>query len=206
MYTPSHFAETRIEVMHELLTRHRLSTIVHTNTSGLEANHVPLLIDASRGQYGTLVGHVARANPIWREAAGQEVLVIFQGEQAYVSPSWYPSKQAHGKVVPTWNYAVVHAHGVLRAIDDPAWLRAHVSTMTDTNESSQSAPWKVSDAPADFIDTMVKAIVGIEIEITRITSKWKVSQNRGADDRAGVVKGLVEQGESAMAALIPQTR
>ncbi len=202
MYTPAHFAETRIEVMHELIDAHRLATIVHTGASGLEANHIPLLIDRSRGPCGTLVGHVARANPLWQESAGQSVLVIFQGPQTYVTPTWYASKKTHGKVVPTWNYAVVHAHGPVRVIDDTAWLLAHVTAMTDANEAARAAPWKVGDAPADFIQTMVKVIVGIEIDITRLAGKWKVSQNRAADDRAGVVAGLEQDGEASMATLV----
>ncbi len=210
MYTPSHFEETRIEVMHQLMRSHRLATLVHQSPSGLEANHIPLLIDPTRGaggthgKYGTLVGHVARANPIWQQAANQEMLVIFQGPQAYISPSWYISKQLHGKVVPTWNYAVVHAHGTLRTIDDAEWLLAHVATMTDTNERARPERWRVSDAPADFIDTMLKGIVGIEIKITRLTGKWKVSQNRSVEDRVGVVMALTSENQDAMAALIRQ--
>lgn len=202
MYTPAHFAETRIEVMQQLMQSHRLATIVHHGDGGrLDANHIPLLIDPSRGRFGTLVGHVARANPLWREATS-EVLVIFQGPQAYITPSWYVGKQTHGKVVPTWNYAVVHAHGRLRAIDDPDWLRNHVTTMTAANEAARTAPWQVGDAPADYIATMLQAIVGIEIEITALTGKWKVSQNRSAEDRAGVAAGLAADGETAMAAAV----
>ncbi len=191
--------------MHQLMQSHRLATIVHQGVDTLEANHIPLLIDPTRGPNGTLVGHVARANPIWQQAANQEMLAIFQGPQAYISPSWYVSKQRHGKVVPTWNYAVVHAHGTLRAIDDPEWLLAHVGAMTENNERDQPQPWRVSDAPAEFIDTMLKAIVGIEISITRLTGKWKVSQNRSAEDRAGVIDGLSADGLYAMAALVKQS-
>ena len=202
MYTPAHFEETRIDVMHQLMQSHRLATLVHQSANGLEGNHIPLLIDSTRGANGTLVGHVARANPIWREAANQQMLVIFQGPQTYISPSWYVSKKQHGKVVPTWNYAVVHAHGTLRAIDDPEWLRAHVTTMTEKNEHTRAEPWQVSDAPAGFIDTMVKAIVGIEIDITRLVGKWKVSQNRSAEDRAAVIAGLRDSNTPAMADLV----
>ncbi len=202
MYSPAHFVEDRIGVMHDLITAHRLATIVHNGPDGLTANHIPLLIDPTRGASGTLVGHIARANPLWQEAAGQSILIVFQGPQAYVSPSWYPSKQIHGKVVPTWNYAVVHAQGTLRAIDDPTWLLAHVATMTDANEANRTNPWKVGDAPHDYTQTLVKAIVGIEIDIVRLTGKWKVSQNRPADDRAGVVDGLTADGQNAMAALV----
>ncbi len=185
-----------------MMRDHRLAALVRPTTNGLDADHIPLLIDPARGTHGTLLGHVARANPIWQDAADQEMLVIFQGPQAYISPSWYVSKQQHGKVVPTWNYAVVHAHGTLRAIDDQKWLRAHVATMTDANERGRAAPWRVSDAPAEYINTMLAAIVGIEIDITRISGKWKVSQNRAAEDRAGVVAGLTSEQANAMAALV----
>jgi transcriptional regulator len=156
----------------------------------LTADHIPLLFDAQRGEHGVLVGHVARANPIWRTASGQAALAIFQGPQAYVSPSWYPSKAASAKVVPTWNYAVVHAHGQLRAIDDSVWLHAFVTRLTHSRESARAHPWAVTDAPPGYIDQMVRAIVGIEIELSRIEAKWKLSQNRHTADRLGVVAGL----------------
>ena len=142
------------------------------------------------GALGTLRGHVARANPVWREAAGAQVLAAFQGPQAYITPSWYPSKAASAKVVPTWNYAVVHARGTLRVTEDAAWLRALVGRLTDVHEASRAHRWQVDDAPADYIEQMLRAIVGIEIEITSLQGKWKVSQNRSAADRAGVAAGL----------------
>jgi transcriptional regulator len=204
MYTPAHFAETRIDVLHSLIQMHRLATIVHLGKDGITANHIPLLIHPNDGdgKYGKLVGHVARANLLWQEAADADVLAIFQGPQAYVSPSWYASKKEHGKVVPTWNYAVVHVRGKLRVVDNTAWLMAHANQATDANEGTQKSPWKVSDAPTEFTETLLKAIVGIEIEIDRIDGKWKVSQNRSAADRAGVAEGVTVNGQAEMATLV----
>jgi transcriptional regulator len=142
------------------------------------------------GEAWRMTAHVARANPLWREADGQPVLLVFQGPQAYVSPSWYASKAEHGKVVPTWNYTMVQAHGTLRAIDDAAWVRAFVTRLTEAHEGGRDAPWHVTDAPEEFIAATQRAIVGIEIEVTRVEGKFKLSQNRSADDRTGVVLGL----------------
>jgi transcriptional regulator len=206
MYLPKHFDETRIEVLHELIRAHPLGTLVTLAASGLEANHIPFEIDPDPAPFGTLRGHVARANPVWREPPREaDALVIFRGPEAYVSPSWYASKQEGGKVVPTWNYAVVHAYGRLRAVDDAAWLRAFVEKLTDRHEAGRTVRWKVTDAPADYVDKMVTAIVGIELPIARLLGKWKVSQNRPARDREGVVAGLHEQGgdvSRAMAELV----
>ena len=196
MYLPPHFEEKRPEVLHELLRTHPLGLLVTLNDAAeLQANLVPFVLDADpadpAGGPHILRSHVARANPVWREARGNvEALVVFQGPQAYVSPSFYPSKAEHGKVVPTWNYCVVQARGTLRAIDDAAWVRAFVTRLTGLHESKRAEPWAVSDAPADYIETMLGAIVGIEIVLTSLTGKWKVSQNRSAADRAGVVQGL----------------
>jgi transcriptional regulator len=143
---------------------------------------------------GTLQGHIARANPLWRQAADAEVLVIFHGPQAYVTPSWYPTKREHGKAVPTWNYAVVHARGRLRVIEDPVWLRQQLEALVTHHESSFAEPWQISDAPPDYINKMLGAIVGIEISITGLTGKWKISQNQPEANRTGVVKGLRQQG------------
>jgi transcriptional regulator len=154
-------------------------------------------------EYGTLRGHVARANPLWQEFAdGGEVLAIFHGPQAYVSPSWYPSKAEHGKVVPTWNYAVVHARGPLAVIDDPAWLRAFVGSLTAAHEAGRQPPWAVDDAPPEFVDQMLGAIVGFEIAITSLVGKWKASPNRSASDRTGVIDGLLREHDDASAALV----
>lgn len=209
MYVPKHFEEARTEVLHELIRRHPLGVLVASGPHGLDANHVPFEIDASVGVHGMLRCHVARANPVWRHlAADAEVLVIFQGEQSYVSPAWYPTKQAHGKVVPTWNYVAVHAYGKPHVTHDAAWLRALVESLTNTHEQGRADPWKVSDAPGDYIDKLLAAIVGVEIPIERIIGKWKVSQNRSADDRRGVTAGLNESRDSAdgdMAQVIART-
>lgn len=207
MYLPSHFEETRVEVMHQLMQEHPLAMLVSHGAAGLDANHLPFEIVPAAEAFGTLRGHVARGNPLWRELAGGEVLAVFQGAQAYITPAWYPTKQETEKVVPTWNYAVVHAHGPLRVIDDPAWLRALVTRLTERHEAAMPTPWQVSDAPADFIDRQLQAIVGIEIPIARLVGKWKTSQNRSATDRAGVVQGLQAAGDAAslaMAALVGQ--
>ena len=200
MYLPKHFEETRVPVLHDLIRAHPLATLVMLTPGGLDANHIPFEIDPDPAPFGTLRGHVARANPLWRTVSDVEALAVFQGPDLYVSPSWYVTKQETGKVVPTWNYAVVHAHGPLRVIDDRAWLRAFVETLTNRHEAGRRDPWKVTDAPADYVDSMVTAIVGIEIPITKLIGKWKVSQNRPEQDRAGVVEGLRRDGgESAEA-------
>jgi len=204
MYMPAHFEETRPEVLRALVQTHPLSTWVVHDDAGLVVNHIPFLLDATRGPHGTLIGHVARANPVWQRLGPS--VAIFQGAQAYVSPSWYPSKRAHGKVVPTWNYAVVHAHGVPRAVESRDELLAIVTRLTQVHEADSAVPWAVGDAPADFIEQMLKAIVGIEIPIERLVGKWKVSQNRSAPDRLGTVAGLQQRGDAqslAMAALVP---
>ena len=205
MYLPAHFEETRTPVMHDLLRAHPLATWVVQGADGLEVNHIPFLIDPERGPFGTLVGHVARANPIWQQLGPS--VVVFQGPQAYVSPNWYPSKHAHGKAVPTWNYAVVHAHGTPRAIESRDALLDIVTRLTRVHEGGQAAPWAVSDAPSDFIDQMLKSIVGIEMPIERLVGKWKVSQNRSEPDRLGTVAGLRQQGDAqsvSMAALVAE--
>ncbi len=208
MYLPEHFEESRPDVLHELLRSHPLGLLITQDSAqdavGLQADAIPFMLDAERGEFGTLVAHVARANPLWREARTDvESLVVFQGAQAYISPAWYATKQETGKVVPTWNYVMVQARGRLRVIDDAAWLHSLVTRLTDHHEAARSdaprTPWKVTDAPDDYIAAMQRAIVGIEIELTALTGKWKVSQNRSAADRAGVAGGL---GAHAMAALV----
>jgi len=207
MYLPRHFEQQDAAAMAQLLQLHPLATVAWYAADGLSAEHLPLMWEraAGDGAHGTLRGHVARANPVWREAAGAEVLAVFQGPQAYITPSWYPSKAANAKVVPTWNYAVVHMHGRLRITEDAAWLRALVGRLTDVHEATRAQRWQVGDAPADYIEQMLRAIVGIEIEVVRLQGKWKVSQNRTASDRTGVVAGLESMaGEqaAAMAALV----
>ena len=192
MYLPKHFEAPGTEAIAQLLAAHPLGTLVWPSAEGLTAEHLPLLWDRgpTDGPQGTLRGHVARANPVWRDGAGAEVLVVFQGPQAYVTPSWYPSKAATAKAVPTWNYAVVHARGRLRVTEDAGWLRTLVGRLTDTHEATRAHRWQVDDAPADYIEQMLRAIVGVEVELTSLQGKWKVSQNRSAADRAGVAAGL----------------
>lgn len=206
MYLPSHFDEPRLPVLHELMRARPLATLVTLAGGAIEANHVPLQLSPGEGPFGTLRGHVARANALWRETdAGSEVLAIFQGPDAYVTPSWYPSKAEDGRAVPTWNYAVAHARGVLRVHEDAGWLRAHLAALTAAHEGARAEPWRVEDAPADYADKLIGAIVGIEIAITRLTGKWKTSQNQPARNRAGVVLGLRGEGGDdalAMAALV----
>lgn len=205
-YLPTHFEETDTAALHALVAACPLATWVVPHQGDLLVNHIPFLLDAGRGDQGTLIGHVARANPVWQALSAASV-AVFTGPQAYVSPGWYPSKQAHGKAVPTWNYATVHAHGVPEAFDDPARLLALVTRLTQVHEASQPQPWQVQDAPADYLASMLQAIVGIEIPVQRWVGKWKVSQNRPAPDRQGVVAGLMAQGSDAaaqMAALVRQ--
>lgn len=206
MYLPAHFEEARVELLHRLVRTHPLGLLVTLGPGGLQANSVPFLIDPEPGPFGTLRAHVARANPVWREAADSEALVVFQGPQAYVSPGWYPSKAEHGKVVPTWNYVMVQARGRLRAIEDAAWLHTLVGRLTTTHEANQAKPWAVTDAPPAYIDTMLRAIVGIEVELTALTGKWKVSQNRSAADRAGTVAGLAAVAGDDAAAMAREVR
>ena len=203
MYLPAHFEEKRPDVLHELVRRHPLGLLVTLADAGLQANSIPFFLDADpAGGPGILRAHVARANPLWHEARPEvEALVVFQGAQAYVSPNWYPSKAAHGKVVPTWNYVMVQARGTLRAVDDAAWVHALVARLTTHHEATQAKPWAVTDAPADYVDTMTRAIVGIEITLSALIGKWKVSQNRSAADRAGVAAGLAAAGDMDSAAL-----
>jgi len=196
LYLPSSFQETRVDVLHALMRAHPLATLVTLDEAGLVANHIPVQTLSSPPPYGALQGHIARANTLWRQhAPDQEALAVFQGPQVYISPSLYPSKQESGKVVPTWDYAVVHAHGTLRFIHDAAWLLALVARLTDVNEAGRRTPWKVDDAPAEYIHNQLREIVGFEFSITRLTGKWKVSQNRDAADQKGVVDGLHAAGD-----------
>ena len=206
MYIPPHFDEPRVEVMQALIRSRPLATLVTLSPDGLDANHIPLLLSEDPRPLGTLRGHVARSNPVWKDCATDvEVLAVFYGPEAYVSPTWYPSKAEDGKAVPTWNYAVVHARGRLRVIDDAAWLRAQLGLLTDHNEAAFPKPWRVDDAPRDYTERLIEAVVGIEIVITRLTGKWTVSQNQPRPNQAGVVQGLcadTSPDAKAMAALI----
>ncbi len=210
MYEVAAFREDRIDVMHALVRIHPLATLVTHAGGKLEANHLPLLIDPLPTPQGTLRGHVARANPLWRQAhEDREALAIFQGPQTYVTPSWYPSKRETGKVVPTWNYAVVHAYGPLIVHDDCDWVRDLVTRLTAQQEGGRPQPWGITDAPADYIERVLAAIVGIEIPIARLEGKWKVSQNRVDADRAGVIEGLAQIADpqaGAMADLVAGKR
>jgi len=207
MYLPKHFDESRIAVLHELIREHPLGALVTLTANGLDANHLPFEVDPQPAPLGTLRGHVARANPLWREfTRDAEALVIFQGASAYVSPSWYPTKRKTGEVVPTWNYAVVHARARVRVVDEREWLRGLVERLTRRHESGRADPWKVTDAPADYIERQLGAIVGLELPIARLTGKWKVSQNRPPEDRAGVVEGLLRQGGDSRAAMADLVR
>ena len=191
MYLPAHFNETRPEVMHALMRAHPLCALVTMCDSGLAANHVPVQTLDEPKPLGCIRGHIARANPLWREyRAETQALGIFQGPQVYISPSFYPSKEKTGEVVPTWNYAVVHASGTLRFIQDTEWLRDFVGGLTARHEAPRALPWKIDDAPAPYIDKMLSLIVGFEFSITALSGKWKVSQNRSQADREGVMHNL----------------
>jgi transcriptional regulator len=202
MYIPRHFEETDVKVLRSLIRAHPLGTWVTPGDGRLTVNHIPFLLHEDRGALGTLVGHVARANPVWRDySKSSPSVVIFQGPEAYITPSWYPSKREHGKVVPTWNYAVVHAHGLPRVIESKDWLLGHVSELTRAHESKEAKPWKVADAPSDYIDGLLATIVGIEIPIDALEGKWKAGQNRTPADQAGAIEGLKRRGDEASAAV-----
>jgi transcriptional regulator len=191
MYQPPHFREDSLEVQHALIEAHPLGLLVTLGSAGLVANPIPFVLDASASPRGTLKAHLSRANGQWQGFDPDiEALVVFQGPETYITPSWYAAKREHGKVVPTWNYAIVQAYGRMRVIDDSEWLLRQITAMTDVQEAAQPEPWTVTDAPAPFVAAQLKGIVGIEIEITRIEGKWKVSQNRSEADRQGVAEGL----------------
>jgi transcriptional regulator len=203
LYVPPLFKEDRIDVLHDAIRRSGLATLITNTADGLIASHVPMLLDAQPTPYGTLIGHLARPNPQARGAIG-EALAIFQGPEAYITPSWYETKRETGKVVPTWNYVAVHAYGTVEFFDDRERLRDVVTRLTERQEAPRAAPWAVTDAPADFIDVMLKGIVGFAMPIVRLEGKWKMSQNRPPADRAGVVDGLEAEGRADLAALVPR--
>ena len=196
MYNPPHFQEERTDVLHQLIRQHSLAALVTMGPAGLIANHVPLILDPEPAPLGTLRGHLSRMNPQWRDSLPQvSALAIFQGPSAYITPSWYPSREETGKVVPTYNYVVVHAHGPLETFEDPQLLLKNVRALTELHEAAFASRWSVDDAPADFIQGQLKGIVGIQIPILRLEGKWKVSQNRIPADRQGVIDGLREAGD-----------
>ena len=193
MYTPKAFEVTDLPTLHAAMKQSELATLVTTTPGGLVATHLPLLLDETRGEYGTLTGHVSRANLQWRETDPEaEALIIFLGPDAYISPSWYPAKQETGRVVPTWNYAAIHVYGRLTFFEDPERLRTVVTELTRKHEAAFPAPWQVTDAPAAYIDSQLKAIVGFECRILRLEGKQKFNQNRSVEDRLGVIEGLRE--------------
>src|SRR5882672_4130779 len=195
LYLPTYFKESRTEVMHTLMRARPLAALVTMSDTGLIANHIPVETLPEPLPHGMLRGHIARANPLWRTyRADSDALAIFQGPQAYISPSFYPSKQETGEVVPTWDYAVVHARGTLQFVHDSVWLRALVSRLTDAHEASRPMPWKIDDAPPPYIEKMLSLIVGFELSIASLTGKWKLSQNHPIANRLGVVKGLRDAG------------
>ena len=199
MYVPPHFEVSNPEVLHDLIAHHPLGVLVTQGESGLNANHIPFELEASASTHGILRAHVARNNPVWQLSTnGDEVLVVFQADDAYISPNWYPSKHETHQQVPTWNYRVVHGYGKITIYDDEKYVRALVGRLTKKHEANQPKPWKMSDAPRDYMEMMVKSIVGIEIEITRLIGKFKLSQNRENRDRLNAGQVLVEQGNEIL--------
>jgi transcriptional regulator len=202
MYVPPHFKEDRLPILHEAIGQSRLATLVTLSSAGLIASHVPMHLDSEPAPYGTLRGHIARANTQWREPSPDvQALAIFTGPEAYISPAWYATKREDGKVVPTWNYVAIHAYGRVDFFDDPARLLALVTKLTESHEGKRPTPWAVSDAPANYIRSRLKGIVGFELPIARLEGKWKMSQNQPAENRAGVAEGLMREGGPSEAAV-----
>ena len=198
MYIPKAFEQTDIAALHDFMRVRRFGTIVTVTSDGLVANHIPFVLEPEPAPFGMLRGHVARANPLWRDYSSDiEALAIVSGDDAYISPTWYPTKRETAKVVPTWNYMVVHAYGHLRFVDDPVWVRAHLEALTDQQEVGRLPRWYVSDAPSEFIERIAQGVVGLELPISRLEGKWKLSQNRGPADRAGAIEGLRSEGTQA---------
>lgn len=207
MYNPPHFQLTDSQALHRILREHPLGVLIIQGPDGLDANHLPFEYDPARGPLGTLTGHVARANPLWQQCRdGADVLVVFRGVEGYISPNWYPSKHDAHRQVPTWNYEVVHAHGRLTVHDDERFVRGVVARLTREHEAAQQRPWKMGDAPPDYLDAMLQAIVGIEIALTRLEGKAKLSQNKEARDRLGAVSALQAEGHSDLAAAMERTQ
>lgn len=208
MYLPAHFAEERAEALHDLIAKYPLGALVTHSPEGLDANHLPFELDPAIGPHGVLRAHVARNNPVWQALSdGAEVLVIFRAEQGYISPNWYPSKHETHQQVPTWNYRVVHVQGRLRVYDDERYVRALVARLTRAHEtrSQQERPWKMGDSAPDYIDGMLRSIVGVEVEVSHMVGKYKLSQNKALRDRQGMVAALQANGQEALAAAAQQT-
>ena len=206
MYIPPHFAENRIEVLHDAIRHAGLATLVTMTADGMIASHLPLLLDPDRGPYGTLVGHLARANPQAKATdTAVQAMVVFHGPDGYISPSLYATKKATEKVVPTWNYVAIHAYGTIDFFDDTDRLLHVVTRLTEQHEAPRAQPWAVSDAPADFVQTMLRAIVGVSIPIARLEGKYKLSQNRPPADHAGIVVGLEADGNAGLAAQVARS-
>ena len=208
MYLPAHFAETHTDTLHHLITQNPLGALVVAGPDGLDANHIPFELDNQLGEHGTLRAHVARANPVWQQVDnGAPVLVIFQAEQGYISPNWYPTKHETHRQVPTWNYRVVHVHGNIQIRDDEKYVRGVIGRLTREHErrTGDARPWKMADSEPTYIDGMVRAIVGVEIAITRITGKFKLSQNKEARDQQGAIDALRAHDNPALSDAMAQT-
>jgi transcriptional regulator len=191
MFVPKHFEETRLPVIQNLIDAHPFGSLVTVGPAGLFASHIPMVLERNGTSLGVLRGHLSRANPHWKEFSPEvEGLAIFSGPDHYITPTWYAEKAETGKVVPTWNYAVVHAYGRISTHEGADWLRAHLETLTNIHEAGMAAPWKLADAPDEYVSTMMKGIVGFEFAVTRLEGKWKASQNRPERDRLGVAEGL----------------
>ena len=208
LYVPSHFEETRTEELHALIAAHPLGTLVTRGPEGMDANHIPFVLEPEEGGRVRMIAHVARANPVWKEVKdGDEALVIFRAEQAYISPSWYPSKHELHKQVPTWNYRVVHVHGRIAIRDDERFVRGVVARLTRINEgrAGNERPWKMTDSAPEYIDHLLTLIVGIEIEVVKMVGKWKLSQNKEERDRSNAAAELEKRGEVALSAQMLKT-
>jgi transcriptional regulator len=193
VYIPKANEETRLPVLHDFIRANPLATLVTMGNSGMIASHIPLVLDDDNSQFGLLKGHISRANTQWKDIeTAIDALAIFAGDHHYITPNWYPSKHQDAKQVPTWNYVVTHCYGPLKLIEDPQWLLAHLETLTSIHEASNPVPWKVTDAPPEFIRALLNGIIGLELPIRKIEGKWKVSQNRNAQDRQGVIEGLTQ--------------
>jgi transcriptional regulator len=202
MYIPPYHAETDLNAVQSLIEAQPLGAWVISGAEGLIANHIPFILDRSRGEFGTLRAHVSRANPVWQQLAAEtDSLVMFQGPQSYITPSWYPTRLSEGKVVPTWNYVVAHAHGRARAIEDPHWIAQLLGDLTEHSEAGQAMPWKVADAPPEFIERLARAVVGIEIPLRKLVGKSKLSQDEAMPDRLGTAEGLAARGDANSVAL-----